>query len=229
MKPFSVLLLIGFIAMLGLFANSFLGCKPAPTGKTGEQKSAPDPVVVSAAKTTLAFHYLDQNGQFQTVRTIEEVPQESRVQVVVVDESADEQGLNTTDYVHVADLTQQQEDGTYPVRVMDRNAFSASLPKVTPSKIPTEVQDKPEVTSGANRVIMYSTQWCGVCRKARSWFKKNQIPIVEKDIEKSRAAAEELQRKAEASRIRADGVPVIDVNGQLISGFDPSAIRKYLR
>ena len=31
----------------------------------------------------------------------------------------------------------------------------------------------------SKKVVMYATSWCGYCRKARNYFKKNAIPFTE--------------------------------------------------
>ena len=66
------------------------------------------------------------------------------------------------------------------------------------------------------RVVMYSTQWCGYCRKAREYFKDNKIRYKEKDIEKSSRA------KKEYDRLKGSGVPLIMVGKNKIQGFDLS-------
>lgn len=35
------------------------------------------------------------------------------------------------------------------------------------------------------KVVMYSASWCGVCKKARKYFKQNNIAFVEYDVETS--------------------------------------------
>ena len=33
------------------------------------------------------------------------------------------------------------------------------------------------------KVVMYSTSWCGYCKKAKNYFEANKIAYIEKDIE----------------------------------------------
>jgi len=75
-------------------------------------------------------------------------------------------------------------------------------------------------TSGddtAHGVIMYSTSWCGYCRKARRHFRNNNIPFSERDIEKSAAAAREFKQ------LNGRGVPVILVRDRRMNGFEAKA------
>ena len=66
-------------------------------------------------------------------------------------------------------------------------------------------------------VIMYSTSWCGYCKKARQHFRKNRIPFDERDIEKSEMAAREYKK------LNGRGVPVILVGKQRMNGFSSPA------
>ena len=71
-------------------------------------------------------------------------------------------------------------------------------------------------------IVLYSTSWCGYCRKARAWLTANGIPYVEKDIEKDRVAHSEYQRLGKGY----SGVPLLSVNGAVIRGFDARAVQR---
>lgn len=73
-------------------------------------------------------------------------------------------------------------------------------------------------------VIIYTTTWCGYCKKAKAYLKKRGVDFVEKDVEKDAEAAEELAQKAATANVKPSGVPVIDVRGKLILGFDEPAL-----
>ena len=82
-----------------------------------------------------------------------------------------------------------------------------------------------DLQQGKLQITMYSTSWCGYCRKARSWFQDNGFPFVEKDIEKSAEAAAEYRAASGGS----GGVPLIVVNGESFRGFDQRALLKRIR
>ena len=71
--------------------------------------------------------------------------------------------------------------------------------------------------SNTTTPIIYSTSWCGYCKMAKQYLESKQISYTEKNIEEDSAAHEELMKK-----INGDfrGVPVIDINGTIILGFD---------
>ena len=63
-------------------------------------------------------------------------------------------------------------------------------------------------------VVMYSTSWCGYCKKAARHFRKNNIPFKEYDIEKSKSAAKAYKK------LNGRGVPVILVGKKRMNGFN---------
>jgi glutaredoxin len=71
--------------------------------------------------------------------------------------------------------------------------------------------------SDTTKVIIYSTTWCAFCHTEAQWLDKLGIPYVKKDIEEDKEAYEELITKLGGN---FQGVPVTDVAGDLILGFD---------
>ena len=65
-------------------------------------------------------------------------------------------------------------------------------------------------------ITLYSTSWCGYCRRARKWLTAQGLPFVEKDIESDPDGRAEYQAKANGY----SGVPLIDINGTTVRGFD---------
>lgn len=62
-------------------------------------------------------------------------------------------------------------------------------------------------------VVLYGTAWCGYCTKARRYFRANNIPFQDYDIESSASA------KAEYDALNGKGVPLIVVGDRLMNGF----------
>lgn len=67
------------------------------------------------------------------------------------------------------------------------------------------------------KITIYSTSWCAFCHTEAQWLDHLGIPYVKKDIETDKEAYEELMSKNGGSY---SGVPVTDVAGDLILGFD---------
>jgi len=73
-------------------------------------------------------------------------------------------------------------------------------------------------------VKIYTTTTCPYCRMAKDFFKKNNVKYQEINVEYDQKAAEEMIEKSGQM-----GVPVIDVNGTIIVGFDRPAIEQALK
>ena len=63
------------------------------------------------------------------------------------------------------------------------------------------------------RVLLYSAQWCGVCRKAKRYFGEQGVPYREYDVEKSAKGCRDY------AQLRGTGVPIILVGEQRMDGF----------
>lgn len=78
-------------------------------------------------------------------------------------------------------------------------------------------------TTARGQVTLYSTTWCGYCKKARQYFRANNIPYRELDVENDSAA------KSEWEALGGRGVPVIIAGGQRMDGFSEESFRAIYR
>lgn len=67
------------------------------------------------------------------------------------------------------------------------------------------------------QIIVYKTSWCAFCHAETQWLDGLDVPYVAKDIEVDKVAYAELMSKNGGT---FSGVPVTDVAGDLILGFD---------
>ncbi|MFA6270089.1 MAG: glutaredoxin domain-containing protein [Candidatus Paceibacterota bacterium] len=72
-------------------------------------------------------------------------------------------------------------------------------------------------------VIIYSTPTCHFCHLAKDFFNENGVKYVEYDV---LANLEKRQEMLEKSGQR--GVPVIDIDNQIIVGFDQVKVSSLL-
>ncbi|QQX81259.1 hypothetical protein JK628_05145 [Shewanella sp. KX20019] len=70
-----------------------------------------------------------------------------------------------------------------------------------------------------NKVVIYTTQWCPYCKKAKEYLTENNIAFTERDIEQGDAATDELY-----SSIDLAGVPKIVIGNRIINGFNQSLL-----
>ncbi len=73
------------------------------------------------------------------------------------------------------------------------------------------------------KVIMYTTPTCVYCKMAKEFFKAHDVAYDEHDVAQDAAAQKEMFDKSHQM-----GVPVIDVNGEIIVGFDKGTLKKAL-
>ncbi|CAE6951087.1 MULTISPECIES: glutaredoxin family protein [Pseudomonas] len=77
----------------------------------------------------------------------------------------------------------------------------------------------PQASTASGEIVLYATSWCGYCAKTRELFAADGIAYREVDIEKDSAG------RATYQALGGRGVPVIDMRGQVIHGYDVRAIR----
>ncbi len=73
------------------------------------------------------------------------------------------------------------------------------------------------------KVIVYSTPTCPWCNRAKDFLKQHNIEFEEKDVSVDEEARAELIEKSGQL-----GVPVLDIDGKIIIGFDKEAIEEAL-
>jgi len=73
------------------------------------------------------------------------------------------------------------------------------------------------------KVKVYSTPTCPYCHMVKDYLKQNQIAFEDVDVSADQAAAQEM-----VSRSGQMGVPVVDIDGNMIVGFDKPKISKAL-
>lgn len=73
------------------------------------------------------------------------------------------------------------------------------------------------------KIIVYGTQMCPWCHKMTDWLKENDIKFEYIDVGTNRDKAVEMVEKSGQM-----GVPVADVNGEIVTGFDMPKLKKLL-
>ncbi len=76
----------------------------------------------------------------------------------------------------------------------------------------------------ANKVIVYSTNSCPWSTIAKKFLKDNKISFIEYNVQEDRDKAQEMIQKSGQM-----GVPVIDIDGEIIVGFDKERIKQLLK
>jgi glutaredoxin len=63
-------------------------------------------------------------------------------------------------------------------------------------------------------VTIYTTEWCGVCKRAKAFLKQNGVPFREWDVEKTDYGSVKFKQ------LGGSGVPLITVGSEKMMGFD---------
>jgi glutaredoxin len=74
-------------------------------------------------------------------------------------------------------------------------------------------------------VTIYTTTFCAFCSTEKQWMDKLGVKYISKNIEEDEAAREELLEKVGGN---FQGVPVTDINGELILGFNRPVLQQAL-
>ena len=74
-----------------------------------------------------------------------------------------------------------------------------------------------------HKVIVYSTTTCPYCVYAKKYFKEKGVVFEDKNVGLDRAAGMEMVQKSGQM-----GVPVIDIDGEIIVGFQPNVFEELL-
>ena len=198
----------------------------------------PAPFVVKADSEGLLLTWIDDKGDFHVEMKVADVPMMGRDAVRVVDPNKDE-GTHA-DRIFVADLRTPGADGTFPLRSMTRADFealavarrekngptlaSAAPPSPSAPASASSAAADPGKPSSLATVVIYGAEWCGACHEAARYLKKKGIPFVEKDVEKDPGAAREMQDKLAKNGLHSGSIPVIDVRGKVMVGFNAGEI-----
>lgn len=74
------------------------------------------------------------------------------------------------------------------------------------------------------KVTIYSIPTCPYCQKAKAFLKENHIEFTDRNVASDAEAREEMVDKSGQM-----GVPVFDISGKLVIGYDVPAIKKLLK
>ena len=73
------------------------------------------------------------------------------------------------------------------------------------------------------KVIVYSTPICPYCIKAKQFLKQNNVKFEDIDVSMNPVKGQEMMQKSGQT-----GVPVIDVDGKIVIGYDVARLRSLL-
>lgn len=74
------------------------------------------------------------------------------------------------------------------------------------------------------KIIVYGAEWCAFCHTAMQYFDKLGVKYEYRNVEENPAWGKEAVDKS-----KQFGIPVLDMDGEIIIGFDKPKIDKTLK
>lgn len=73
------------------------------------------------------------------------------------------------------------------------------------------------------KVLIYTSPTCAWCKKTKEFFQQNKVKYEERNIVEEKYAKEAIDKSGQM------GVPVIEIDGKIIVGYDEPALKKVLK
>ena len=205
--------------------------RPLTAQSADAAADAADAPVLPAEPTDAVLTYAGERGQFADTNKPADVPEDARGLVRVTLLSGPEPPPGK---VWAANLRTPEADGGYKLSTVDRGLFeelalgqgrASAVDKL--AELPPGLEAPPVAPAGAD-IVVYKTDWCGVCKQLTAYLDRKGVQYVAKDIEKDPAAASEMKAKADKKGVKTGSVPIVDVRGELMVGFDRARLEKLL-
>ncbi len=78
-------------------------------------------------------------------------------------------------------------------------------------------------TKAQPKVVVFSTPTCSYCNMAKSYFREKGIKFTDIDVSRDQSAARDMVRRSGQM-----GVPVIDIGGKIVVGFNRPQVNALL-
>lgn len=85
------------------------------------------------------------------------------------------------------------------------------------------LEPAPDLPAAEHEVVIYTTSWCGWCRKAVKFLTQRGVAFENRDIEANREWRRELKQKTGST-----SVPMVEIDGEIIRGYDPERMAALL-
>ena len=235
---------LSLLAALGLALGA---CRKPPTPTNGDDTGATPaptelpPLEIKDDTANLLLTWVDDKGDFHVVQKPPDVPKEGREQVRVVLTTRE---AGTGKLVYVSNLKEVTPTGSYRVKTMTRAAWDelgaskrkARLEALAPSAVPAgsdsaaasaaapAAPGAPKKAASGIVATIYGASWCKPCHDAERYLKQRGVTVIHKDIEENAVAAAEMRQKLDRAGRSGSSIPVIDLMGQMLVGFNPMAL-----
>ncbi|MGB1013494.1 MAG: glutaredoxin family protein [Nannocystaceae bacterium] len=230
---------LGSWARVAVVASLAVGLGCAPEKPPAPEKAAPaapaagadveaeTPPRLAKDEEKVVLTYPGERGLFKDTSKVDDIPEQARglVRVALLDGPRPAHGQ-----VWVVNLKQAAGDEGWALQTVPRSQFEElALGQGLSSEVKLpEGLEPPEQKPREADVIVYKTEWCGVCKKLLAYLDRKGVTYVAKDIEKDPSAGAELREKSKEKGLKTGSVPVIDVRGELMVGFNRARLEQLL-
>lgn len=208
--------------------------RPAAAAAADPNDPANAAPTIPAEPTDAILSYAGERGTFKDTNKPADVPEDARglVRVTLLQGPEPPPGR-----VWAVNLRTPEADGGWKLTTVERALFeelalgqglSSQVDGLHGASALPPGLEAPPAAPAESEVIVYKTDWCGVCKQLTAYLDRKGVKYVAKDIEKDAAAASELRAKSEEKHLKTGSVPVIDVRGELMVGFDRARLETLL-
>jgi len=104
-----------------------------------------------------------------------------------------------------------------------QHAAAAAPRRARPGPAKRNAEERMVQRAAEHEVVVYTTSWCGWCRKTLAFLTKEGVPYENRDIEANDMWRDELEEKTGSTSI-----PVVEIDGELIRGYNPARMQELL-
>jgi glutaredoxin len=102
---------------------------------------------------------------------------------------------------------------------------SARAPEAKTVRRSADVGMRPERPPVGTPVVIYGAEWCEVCHVAASYLARQRIPFVMRNVEEDVGARRDMKSALASAGLQdVRSLPIIDVRGTVVRGFEPCII-----
>jgi len=201
-------------------------CRHKPKENT-TGSAEPTPIELTDTTQDVLLTWIDDAGDFHVAQSTSDIKDPNRGQVRVAFTA---QETVNPEQVFVADLRQKNAKGGYAVRAISRSTWEELGASHRKSRLES-LSAPPATASDAGQnaadvvAVIYGAEWCKACHDTAHYLSTKGVKYIEKDVDKSSVIQAELQAKFTRSHTPpTSSIPVTDINGRLIVGFNPGAL-----
>lgn len=196
------------------------GCAEQRKETNAEPDQGLPELTLSDDSADILLTYIDGHGDAHTADKPDKVPAKWRKRVRVVTRDGGDGKL-----FYVADLRAKNADGSYPVATMLRSEWEAIIDakrrkQRAKADATRNKRDRTGLEGAGLSAIVYGAQWCQPCHDAADFLKRRGVSVRELDIEEKPVYRREMTDKLRSINQLGGSIPVIDVAGIVVVGFN---------